>query len=349
MGKIEWPSEKDKYEAIGFLAREGVVTNIEANVPKKFIERFKERFKGKYTTGVPYLVGEKKGGDQYRITLSHVEGCPDFLLKQVDGKTKRRINDTNFIRDLVDNYGFIFTSSAQNSDLIRSIVKEMGDEKYKWFSSTFYPNETFLSSLTKVSSNVDNVVVINQSEKIETDTETPSSKVDKKVKKKRKKTNIIKENTYSEDQLQRLGWIGEKYFYELIKSRNKELLKSMEIGSSETCEIQWFNEGFEQKSEWTDKSIGKGCDMYIIENGQKYFVEVKSSRKNPRAFTMTRNELLKMEQQKEKYFLIKINYLERLLKEGNAEITVFRNPYDKFFKTKLMKTVTFELEGDKDE
>jgi hypothetical protein len=38
MAKIVWETEKDKYEAIGFLARKGVVQNIEANVPDKFID-----------------------------------------------------------------------------------------------------------------------------------------------------------------------------------------------------------------------------------------------------------------------------------------------------------------------
>ena len=33
MSKIEWPSDEDKFEAIGYLAKPGVVGTIEATVP----------------------------------------------------------------------------------------------------------------------------------------------------------------------------------------------------------------------------------------------------------------------------------------------------------------------------
>ena len=33
LSKIEWPSDEDKFEAIGYLAKPGVIDMIEATVP----------------------------------------------------------------------------------------------------------------------------------------------------------------------------------------------------------------------------------------------------------------------------------------------------------------------------
>lgn len=344
MAKIVWSSEKDKYEAIGFLAREGVVTNIEANVPTKFIERFKERFKGKYI-GKPYDIGSKKGGDQYRITLSHLEGCPQFLKEHVDGKTKRRINDTNFIRELVDDFGFVFTASAQNSDLIRSIVEQMGDEKYSWFKTSFYPNETFIRQLVEASDETENVVV---KEYAGTDKLQQISPKKSKKKKGKKGFSNIKSN-YSEEQLQKIGWIGEHYFYELLKNKNPEIYKKLNLEVTTEVEVEWFNKGFELKEDWKDKSVGKGCDMYVIANGNKLFIEIKSSRKRSRLFNMTQKEILQMKKHSEDYYLVKINYLEHLLEKKEVEVCICSDPYSVFFNPEHIKSVTFEMDGDLDE
>lgn len=343
MAKIIWKSEKDKYEAIGFLAREGVVSNIEANVPTKFIDRFKERFKGRFI-GKPYDIGNKKGGDQYRITLSHLDGCPQFLSEHVDGKTKRRINDTNFIRELVDDFGFIFTSSAQNSDLIRSIVEQMGEEKYSWFKSTFYPNETFVKQLTEASNDTRHAIIKNH-------TGTNALHHLSAERKAKKDTRDISgaKNNYSEEQLQRIGWVGERYFYKLLKDKNPEIYDRLNLDITNEIEIEWFNKGFDTKQEWKDKSVGKGCDMYVVANGKKQYIEIKSSRKGSRLFTMTQNELLTMKEHTEDYYLVKINYLERLLNNKAVEVHVYSNPYVTFFNPEHMKTVTFEMGGDSDE
>ena len=42
MSKIEWPSEADKFEAIGYLAKPGVIDTIEATVPADKLKKFKE-------------------------------------------------------------------------------------------------------------------------------------------------------------------------------------------------------------------------------------------------------------------------------------------------------------------
>ena len=64
MAGFTWTSDKDKFEAIGFLARPGVVDTISAQVQHKYIENFKERFAGKYSKEYPYDVGENKYGYQ---------------------------------------------------------------------------------------------------------------------------------------------------------------------------------------------------------------------------------------------------------------------------------------------
>ncbi len=50
MAGFTWTSQKAKMEAIGFLARPGVIESISAQVQHKYIERFKERFAGRYTS-----------------------------------------------------------------------------------------------------------------------------------------------------------------------------------------------------------------------------------------------------------------------------------------------------------
>lgn len=339
MSKIVWPSEKDKYEAIGFLARRGVVQNIEANVPTKFVERFKNRFRGKHTSNQPYDVGGKKGGEQYRITLNHLNGCPEFLKKQVDGITKARINATGFIRELVDDYGFIFSCAEQNGDLISSIVKEKGEDKYEWFKSTYYPNACFLQELGEKINTVQQVTVVDESEEI-------SNINQKKANHKSKIIKIKSTNKFSDEELQQLGWLGEKLFYNLVLSKNEELLDKLGLTDKEHLQVDWFNNGFDVAREWSDKSVGKGYDMEIISGKAKCFVEIKSSKKKPGYFTMTGKELEIMQRQDERYYLVKIDYLQRVLSGENVEIAIFTSPYSTFFKPDKIKSATFKIEGD---
>ena len=42
MSRIEWKSVEDKYEAIGYLAKPGVIETIEATVPEDKLDKFKE-------------------------------------------------------------------------------------------------------------------------------------------------------------------------------------------------------------------------------------------------------------------------------------------------------------------
>jgi len=323
---IHWPTEQDKYEAIGFLARPGVVQNIEANVPTKFIEKFKDEYKGKYI-GKPYDVGSKKGGSQFIIRLNHVEGCPDFLKGVIDGKMKLRINATDFVRDLVNNYGFVFTCLPQNSELIRSIVESIGVQEYEWFKKTYYPNETLINEIGSVleSKYLDVEISDEDSEEIR------SLKTTKKKSKSPKAKKSQKLHTkFTDQQLQNVGWNGEKYLYDLIEVRNNELLCKFYSGEIEDVVVEWFNKGFEKKDNWTDKSIGKGCDMYLWINGKKLLIEVKTSIKKTGLFSMSSKEMQTMKKYDDSYFLVKINYLERILSKKKPEVIVYKSPYRKF-------------------
>lgn len=340
--EIEWPSEKDKYEAIGFLARKGVIQNIEANVPTKFIERFKERFKGKYTNNQPYDVGTKKGGEQYRITLNHLYGCPIFLKSQVDGITKVRINATAFIRELVNDYGFIFSCSEQNGELIKSIVQEKGKEEYRWFKSTYYPNSKFLEELNEKVDEKQEIILAENFKKVIKNINSKSGKT-KQVK---KMTGGVK---FSDEELSQLGWIGEKLFYNLIMEKNKDIFNKLELDYNAEIKVNWFNKGFDSQQDWCDKSIGKGYDMDILCGRKKLLLEIKSSKKKPGYFSMTGKELLMMEKKAKQYYIIKINMLENLFSKGKVEIEIYKNPCQKFFRTEKIKSVTFIIEGDENE
>ena len=115
MSKIEWPSDSDKFEAIGYLAKPGVIDTIEATVPADKLKKFKDEYHNKYSIEFPYVTkAGSKFGYQFRIYLSDTEGCPDFLASQLDEKYKNRINDTSFIAELVNEYGFRFTKKPQN-------------------------------------------------------------------------------------------------------------------------------------------------------------------------------------------------------------------------------------------
>ena len=125
MSRIEWKSIEDKYEAIGYLAKPGVIETIEATVPEDKLDKFKEEYKGKYSEEFPYVTKPKsKYGYQFRIYLSDTDGCPSCLVDYLDNKYGNRLNDNHFIAELVKEYGFKFTKTQQNSEYIHKCVIE---------------------------------------------------------------------------------------------------------------------------------------------------------------------------------------------------------------------------------
>lgn len=336
MSKIEWPSDKEKFEAIGYLAKPGVIDCIEATVPEDRLEKFRKEYDGYYTSEFPYItkVGSKYGY-QFRIYLNDTEGCPDFLASQLDEKYQNRINDTRFIAELVKEYGFCFTHFPQFSDIIHKTVLLKRPEQIPSFMKGYKVYSNFLHDLSK---------------RLEAD-ELPSPKLGElktQNKSKGRKSHRSDEakSTYTREELFRLGWIGEEYIYKLLAERNDVLLAQLGISESEKYSITWFNDGFSTSTIWEDKSVGHGFDILVTLEEKELYLEVKSSKRKNCLFTMTSNEMQKMKEFEENYYLIKVDYLEKILKNDSPEILVFDKVYQTFFKTEKMKEATFKVEGD---
>lgn len=335
MSKIQWPSEKEKYEAIGYLSKPGVVGCIEATVPADLLDKFKKEYDGKYTSEFPYITkAGSKFGYQFRIYLNDVEGCPEFLEKQLDEKYGNRINDTGFIRELVEDYGFVFTHDLQKSDVIFELVssnfiaKKMQREELDSFKKGLHIYNTFLGEL-------ENVLAYNCLQE-PVFREEPIHRKGTSIR--RTVKNEMK-TTLTPEQVSKLGWLGEEYIYKMLISKNRELLNRLclEDGFS----VDWFNDGFRNDVNWEDKSVGKGCDIVIHKGNMDVYLEVKSSKRKTGLFTMTSNEMQLMESKKNYFFIIKLDYLDRLLKDESPEITIISSPYDKYFRPEKMKEATF--------
>lgn len=209
MSKIEWKSDEDKFEAIGYLAKPGVIDMIEATVPADRLEKFKEEYRDRYSMEFPYVTKAKsKYGYQFRIYLSDTEGCPEFLAEQLDEKYKNRINDTSFISELVKEYGFRFTKEAQNEDHIRHLVRAKGDDRIRSFEKGFRVYSDFLYHLA---------------EKMKEDNlphpELVQSKTSVKSKVRKTKHSGEVKSSFTREQLFSLGWLGENYIYKMLTER----------------------------------------------------------------------------------------------------------------------------------
>lgn len=339
LSKIEWPSEADKYESIGYLAKPGVIDTIEATVPEDKLKKFKEEYHNKYSIEFPYVTkAGSKFGYQFRIYLSDTEGCPDFLTTQLDEKYKNRINDTSFIAELVNEYGFQFTKKPQNVEMIRNSVRRKGANPLKNFEKGFRVYSDFLQDLSQ-KMNEDNLP-------------QPSivqPKATGKSRGRKSKSNGEMKSSLTREQLFKLGWLGETYIYKTLSAKDASLLSMLGIGVSDNYTIEWFNEGVRIGQGWEDKSVGQGCDIIISFGSDNKYIEVKASKRKNALFTMTSNEMQKMKDEARKYYLIKIDYLEKILKGESPEVMVFDAPYDTFFKPEKMKEATFKVEGDANE
>lgn len=339
LSKIEWPSDVDKFEAIGYLAKSGVIDAIEATVPADKLRKFKDEYCNKYSIEFPYVTkAGSKFGYQFRIYLSDTEGCPDFLATQLDEKYKNRINDTSFIAELVNEYGFRFTKELQNEEQIRRLVRAKAANHIKSFEKGFSVYSDFLYEL----SNKINEDVLPQPSIVQ-------PKAAGKSKGRKPKNPGEMKSSFTREQLFKLGWLGEIYIYKMLVIRDESLLQELGISITDNYRIEWFNEGVRIGEEWEDKSVGQGCDIVVSLDDEDLYIEVKSSKRKNSLFTMTSNEMQKMRDKVGKYYLIKIDYLERILKGESPEVMVFDSPYETFFKPEKMKEATFKVEGDLNE
>lgn len=356
MAELNWPSEEDKFEAIGYLAVPGVISSIEATVPKGQKEKFRKEYEGKYSDEYPYEAD--KYGRQFRIYLNDTDGCPDFLRENLDDTYGDRINNTDFIDELVKEYGFKFTKQPQDSELIRKLTFEKIPKEYMdSFRKGFNGYVDFVQDI---------------GEFVKKEKELPLPKLlqykEQTISKRTERKSSSKDDSlsaYSPNQILKMGWVGEEYIAYLLRIKDETLLKAIGLSSDVNYEVEWYNQGFQDAAErivffdlqkygsygervkvWDDQSVGKGCDIVVTpDNGDSILIEVKSSRRSYPYFSMTSVEMQEMELKGDQYVLIKLNNLEKLLQDGSPDIIAIINPYEKLFHPKHMKDATFIIGG----
>ena len=331
MGKISNLPDDIRRELIGYLAQPGIIASITAEVPAKKCADFEAKYGVK-----PYPVNsEYKYGDQYRIYLNDPDDAPDALKAALDQKYGR-LNDTVFIRELVDEYGFAFFRPQQDVRSIHVRAREKGNEGYESFLKGFNASEDFLAALKTTVAGVDSVAP-------EVKLITESNEPKEKAKKKSGSHLGLGENNagLSDEQLLQLGWLGEQYFYNALLANKGNVLSLFGIETPGACAFTWFNEGFDNDSNWTDKSVGQGCDILIQDGDRNIYIEVKTSKKKAPIFTMTSFEMQTMKQKGSDYYLVKIDNMDSLVAGKAPDVRIFLSPYEYFFIPSRMYSATF--------
>lgn len=126
-------SENEMFEIVGYMAKPGIVSSIEAEVPKDGRDKiFESLFPGQ--TYRPIELGNTPSGmpnklsPQFRINFANLNNCPDVLKQNMgkgNGSCVGRINKSKFVIDIVQNYGFRF-GARQNVQSIREIAVKRG-------------------------------------------------------------------------------------------------------------------------------------------------------------------------------------------------------------------------------
>ena len=326
MGKISGLPDNERLAIIGYLAQKGVVDTITAEVPKKKIAEFKERY------GVePYPIpSDKKYGNQYRVYLSDPDSAPPVLRAALDTKYSR-LNDSKFVSELIDNYGFTFFSK-QNSQKILERAKQQAPDSFNSFLSGYNTNSDFIKALT------DTV----QKGNLPIPTITSVSDEQERMKGKKKKTLFFDSNTlFSDEQLMYLGWAGEEYLYRHLASGTEVAFAPFTIDVRNVKDIVWFNQGYTANKDWVDRSIGMGGDILIKTTDSEYLIEVKSSKRRSPIFAMTSCEMMNMQKLRNRYYLAKLDYMENLVSGQSPSLCVYKDPFERFFTPKRMQKATF--------
>ncbi|XME01983.1 protein NO VEIN domain-containing protein [Lachnospiraceae bacterium C1.1] len=330
---------EDKLEIIGYLSVPNVISSIEATVPLDKVGNFEEEFQGKYSEEYPYTAD--KYGYQFRIYLNDTDGCPESLLEELDEKYHNRINDTQFIREIVNDYGFRFTKEPQDTDYIRDcVVRLHGRRALRFFDTGYNLYQEFIE-------NVGDIVLHGRRLPLPTVRRYKKKNISKTT----ERRSHARDNmpALTSRQLSNLGWIGEAYIAYLLEIEDAELLNAIGIPDDEGYTYQWFNEGFDDNNQepWDDKSVGHGCDIVItLDDGGNYYIEIKTSKREYPYFKMTSAEMQVMEEEQYNYVLLKLNNLEKLLMNLSPDIIPIVNPYKKLFNPKQMKEATFIIGGE---
>lgn len=131
---LDFSSNEELFELIGYLAKPGVVKGIWAEIPTSASIEFRSLFpdetimnitEGSTTSGQP-----NKFGVQCRLNLGRTDNCPPILTPRLSkglGKAvASRVNCTRLALQLVKFFGFHFGDSPQDHDEIRRIADEYG-------------------------------------------------------------------------------------------------------------------------------------------------------------------------------------------------------------------------------
>ena len=136
-GFIDFSSDDELFEVVGYLAKPGRIVGIWAEIPSDYREDdFKRLFPGQHY--LPITMTTTSGGlpskfsPQFRINLGDLTNCP-AILKPAIGKglgtsIVGRINKSKFVVQLVHFFGFQFGDS-QNITAIKNKVAEYGYSK----------------------------------------------------------------------------------------------------------------------------------------------------------------------------------------------------------------------------
>jgi hypothetical protein len=127
---ISFVSDADFFEAIGYLAKPGVIAYLEAEIPSNKVAVFTHEFPDQsfrvITRTLTRTGNPIKYGVQYRI---YFRQAPNSLPILVDNCGRGpasypwRINKSRFVEKIVENYGFKFGHGVvQNPTIIRGIV-----------------------------------------------------------------------------------------------------------------------------------------------------------------------------------------------------------------------------------
>ena len=136
-GYIDFNSDDELFEVVGYLAKPGRLAGIWAEIPSDDREAdFKRLFPGQ-----PYMPitmtttpsgRPSKFSPQFRINLANMTNCPAILLpaigKGLGSSIVGRINKSKFVVQLVHFFGFQF-GDMQNVSAIRNKVDEYGYTK----------------------------------------------------------------------------------------------------------------------------------------------------------------------------------------------------------------------------
>lgn len=131
---LPFASNEELFEAIGYLAKPGVIHGIWAEIPASVASAFKQYFSDEnimpITEGTTGKGMSNKFGIQCRLNLANVDNCPNIirnkLAKGLGKQIVNRLNCTLFVLQLIKFFGFHFGNEKQNISAIRKIATDFG-------------------------------------------------------------------------------------------------------------------------------------------------------------------------------------------------------------------------------